>query len=103
MDSRTMAELRHCSLFSGVGGFDVGVGQAGMATVMVCDSDPAARAVLRKRFQDIRYRKSVDELVSLPNCDLLTAGWPCQDLSQAGMTAGIRGAQSNLVKHVFRL
>jgi DNA (cytosine-5)-methyltransferase 1 len=95
--------LRHCSLFSGIGGFDLGLGQAGIETVMVCENDPAARAVLKKRFGDVRYRKSVDSLESLPHCELLTAGWPCQDLSQAGMTAGITGPQSNLIRHVFRL
>jgi DNA (cytosine-5)-methyltransferase 1 len=98
-----MAKFRHCSLFSGIGGFDVGLAQAGIETVMVCENDAAARAVLKKRFGDVRYRKSVDRLGSLPSCELLTAGWPCQDLSQAGMTAGINGARSNLIKHVFQV
>jgi len=98
-----MPTLRHCSLFSGIGGFDLGLGQAGIETVMVCEKDSAARAVLKRRFGDVRYRKRVDRLESFPNCELLTAGWPCQDLSQAGMTAGITGAQSNLIKHVFRI
>jgi DNA (cytosine-5)-methyltransferase 1 len=93
--------VRHCSLFTGIGGFDVGLGRAGIETVMVCDNDPTARAVLKKHFGDIRYRKSVDRLGALPTCDLLTAGWPCQDLSQAGKTAGITGSRSNLIKHVF--
>jgi DNA (cytosine-5)-methyltransferase 1 len=97
-----MPKLRHCSLFTGIGGFDLGFHQAGIETVMVCENDIAARAVLKKRFGDVRYRKSVDKLGSLPNCELLSAGWPCQDLSQAGMTAGITGNQSNLIKHVFR-
>jgi DNA (cytosine-5)-methyltransferase 1 len=39
----------------------------------------------------------------LPNCDVLTAGWPCQDLSQAGSMAGIEGKSSRLVNEVFRL
>jgi DNA (cytosine-5)-methyltransferase 1 len=101
--SRGVVKLRHCSLFSGIGGFDVGLGQAGIETVMVCENDPAARAVLKKRLGDVRYRKSVARLGSLPSCELLTAGWPCQDLSQAGMMAGITGVQSNLIKHVFQL
>lgn len=44
------------------------------------------------------------ELADLPgDVDLLTAGFPCQDLSQAGLTAGIAGARSSLVGQVFRL
>jgi len=98
-----MPELRHCSLFSGIGGFDVGLGQAGIETVMICENDSDARAVLKEHFANVRYRKSVEKLGSLPNCQLLSAGWPCQDLSQAGMTAGISGVRSNMIKHVFRL
>lgn len=40
---------------------------------------------------------------SLPECEILTAGFPCQDLSQAGTLAGINGTKSGLVEHVFRL
>ena len=39
----------------------------------------------------------------LPECDLVAAGFPCQDLSQAGRTAGIGGRNSGLVKRVFEL
>lgn len=95
--------MRHCSLFSGIGGFDVGLDKAGIETVMVCDNDPAARSVLKRRFGHVPDRKNVDQLDRLPDCELLSAGWPCQDLSQAGRTAGITGTQSNLIKHVFRV
>lgn len=40
---------------------------------------------------------------SLPECEILTAGFPCQDLSPAGTLAGINGTKSGLVEHVFRL
>src|SRR5262249_8306830 len=39
----------------------------------------------------------------LPDADLIAAGFPCQDLSQAGQMAGIRGSKSSLVKEIFRL
>jgi DNA (cytosine-5)-methyltransferase 1 len=95
--------MRVVSLFSGIGGFEAGFARAGFKTVLMCESDPAARAVLEKRFPDIEIRKDVNRMRSLPACDILTAGWPCQDLSQAGRTAGISGLRSSLVGEVFRL
>jgi DNA (cytosine-5)-methyltransferase 1 len=95
--------MRVASLFSGIGGFEAGLAKVGFKTVLMCESDPLAQAVLRKRFPEIEIRNDVKQMRSLPNCDILTAGWPCQDLSQAGRTAGIAGLRSNLVSEVFRL
>jgi DNA (cytosine-5)-methyltransferase 1 len=53
---------------------------------------------------DVPCKRDVRELATLPgDVDLLVAGFPCQDLSQAGLTAGIGGARSSLVGEVFRL
>src|SRR5689334_13007656 len=95
--------MRVVSLFSGIGGFEAGLAKSGFETVLVCESDPAARAVLMKQFPDVEIRKDVCKMRSLPNCDILTAGWPCQDLSQAGRTAGISGLRSSLIGEVFRI
>src|ERR1700722_20349449 len=95
--------LRVCSLFSGIGGFELGLQSAGYETVLICDNDPAAQAVLKRRFPDLHLRKDITSMRSLPKCDLLTAGWPCQDLSQAGSMAGIEGKSSRLIGEVFRL
>ena len=51
----------------------------------------------------MEIQSDVTTLEGLPACDLVAAGFPCQDLSQAGRTAGITGSQSSLVEHVFRL
>ena len=65
---------------------------------------PASRAVLEARFPDVEYRDDVQKLRSLPgNVDLVCAGFPCQDLSQAGRTAGLSGLRSGLIGEVFRL
>jgi DNA (cytosine-5)-methyltransferase 1 len=95
--------MRVVSLFSGIGGFEAGLAKAGFKTVLMCESDPAARAVLQKRFPEIDIRKDVTKMRSLPRCEVLTAGWPCQDLSQAGRTAGVSGNRSSLISEVFRL
>lgn len=95
--------MKACSLFSGIGGFEVGFDQAGIETTLVCDNDPAALAVLKARFPDISREQDIALMRSLPSCDILTAGWPCQDLSQAGKMVGADGRRSGMVRHVFRL
>lgn len=96
--------MQIAALFAGIGGMELGLHQAGHQTMMTCEIwDPAVR-VLAHRFPFVVNHSDVSELRSLPaTTDLLTAGFPCQDLSQAGMTAGIDGRRSGLVGHVFRL
>lgn len=90
-------------LFAGIGGFELGFRRAGIDAVMLCENDPAARSVLTARFPDVCLTDDVCELKALPKADLLAAGFPCTDLSQAGRTAGIFGRQSGLVEQIFRL
>jgi DNA (cytosine-5)-methyltransferase 1 len=98
-----MGEKTAVSLFSGIGGFEVGLAAAGTSTSLMCEKDPTARAVLRDRFPNIEIVDDIVDLAVLPECSILVGGWPCQDLSQAGRMAGIEGLQSGLVSHVFRL
>jgi DNA (cytosine-5)-methyltransferase 1 len=58
---------------------------------------------LERHFPDATIAEDVRALDRLSRCDLVAAGFPCQDISQAGGTSGIRGKQSSLVKEVFRL
>jgi DNA (cytosine-5)-methyltransferase 1 len=95
--------LTVAGLFAGIGGIEAGLHRAGHRTVLLCESAPAAQRVLRERFGDVALVGDVRELIGLPEVDLCTAGFPCQDLSQAGRTAGIRGDNSGLVTEVFRL
>lgn len=90
-------------LFAGIGGIEVGLHRAGYRTEFLCEWDESARLVLAEHFRDTPVARDVAELDAIPSVDLLTAGFPCQDLSQAGHTAGIRGKRSGLVDHVFRL
>lgn len=94
--------MRAVGLFSGIGGFELGLQRAGIATDLLCEWwDPAA-SVLRRRF-DADVLGDIRELSSLPATDVVTAGFPCTDLSQVGRTAGIEGNASGLVREVFRL
>jgi DNA (cytosine-5)-methyltransferase 1 len=95
--------LRVAGLFAGVGGFELGLHLAGHRCVLLCEIDEGARAVLAAHFPGVALHGDVRQLRGLPPVDLVAAGFPCQDLSQAGKTAGIGGAQSGLVAEVFRL
>jgi DNA (cytosine-5)-methyltransferase 1 len=96
--------MRIAGLFAGIGGFELGMHRAGHDTALVCDVLPTSRAVLQARFPGIEYRDDITQLRSLPaDVDLICAGFPCQDLSQAGRTAGLDGERSGLIGEVFRL
>jgi DNA (cytosine-5)-methyltransferase 1 len=90
-------------LFAGIGGIERGLHLAGHRSELLCEIDEGARAVLAAHFPGVPLSKDVRDLPELPAVDLVAAGFPCQDLSQAGKTAGIKGANSGLVGEVFRL
>lgn len=91
-------------LFAGVGGIEAGLHRAGYSTRFLCEIDDAACKVLETRFPGVEIRRDVTTLRSIPTgIDVLTAGFPCQDLSQAGRTRGLDGARSSLIAEVFRL
>ncbi len=101
-----MCKLQTVGLFAGIGGIELGLARAGHHAIELCEIDKGARAVLSARFpgvalvDDVRSHSS--GLRRLPSStSLLTAGFPCQDLSQAGKTAGIAGARSGLIDEVF--
>jgi DNA (cytosine-5)-methyltransferase 1 len=91
------------ALFAGIGGIETGLQRAGMHTVYLCEWWPPARAVLERRFPGVPIDTDVRRVRSLPRVDLVTAGFPCTDLSQAGRTAGIDGSQSGHVRKALAL
>jgi len=96
--------LRIAGLFAGIGGFELGLARAGHRAILFCENWSPAVAVLASRFPEIPRVGDVRGLRDLPSeTELLCAGFPCQDLSQAGRTAGIEGARSGLVGELFRL
>lgn len=96
--------FRISGLFSGIGGLELGFHRSGHESLILCEIEDGAAAVLRHRFPDVPVRHDVTKLKSLPKAtELVTAGFPCQDLTWSGRTQGIDGSRSRLVHEVFRL
>lgn len=85
------------SLFSGIGGFDLGFSRAGMTIVAMCEKDHAARSVAHRHFPEATMHNDVREVhIERGTIDLLCGGFPCQDLSTAGKRQGLAGDRSGL-------
>lgn len=98
--------LRVGSLFSGIGGLELGFERAGMQTVFQVEIDPYAQRVLAKHWPHVPRFSDVREVGAhnLPECDVLCGGFPCQDISQAGNRLGIdEGERSGLWREFARL
>lgn len=99
------ASYRLNSFFAGIGGFDVGFERAGIVPVYCCEKDLYCRSVLKKHWPDAIYHADVTKVDadSLPDAEVWSGGFPCQDVSVArGWLGrdGLRGARSGLF-HAF--
>lgn len=95
--------MRALSLCSGVGGLDLAVeALTGAKTAFCADNDPVAAAVLAARFPDAMNLGDITAVdwaafaAEHPGIDIITAGFPCQDISNAGRRAGISGERSGI-------
>src|SRR5512139_1947664 len=101
--------MRVLDLFSGIGGFSLGLERAGMRTVAFCEIEPFCRAVLRKHWPDIPIYEDVRSLTAERlaadgiSVDVICGGFPCQDISVAGKGAGIEGGRSGLWSEYARI
>lgn len=102
--------MRVLDLFSGIGGFSLGLERAGMTTVAFCEIEEFPRKVLKKHWPDVPIYEDVRELTAerieddgIGPIDVICSGFPCQDLSIAGHQKGISGERSGLWSEVARL
>lgn len=91
-------------LFAGIGGFELAFSQVGLDTEMLVEVDSAANLVLASQFPDVEMHTDIFDLINLPSStSILTAGFPCQNLSMAGDKSGIEGSKSGVVRKMFEL
>lgn len=106
---RERAAVKVLDLFSGIGGFSLGLENAGFETVAFCEIDKKARAVLAKHWPNVKVFEDVTQLTKEKldehgiSVDVICGGFPCQDLSVAGKGAGLEGARSGLWFEFHRL
>lgn len=92
-------------LFSGIGGFTRGLDRAGFQTVAFCEIDPDRRADLASIWPGVPIFDDVRTLSisQIGPVDVITGGFPCQDISTAGKKAGIHGERTGLFSEIVRL
>ncbi len=105
-----MNKLRVLDLFSGIGGFSLGLERTGgFETVAFCEIEEFPRRVLAKHWPEVPCYRDVRELTADRLAadgiavDVIAGGFPCQDLSTAGTGRGLRGERSGLWSEYARL
>jgi len=105
------SNLTAVSLFAGVGGFDLAMQRQGIKVTAAVEIDKKASEVLAKRFPDTKLFDDVKEVTGeqlratgfIPERGIITGGFPCQDLSIAGLRKGLAGERSGLFHEIIRL
>jgi DNA (cytosine-5)-methyltransferase 1 len=105
-----MAKLRLLDLFSGIGGFSLGLERSGyFRTVAFCEIEPFPRRVLKKHWPDVPLYEDVRTLTADAlrrdgiSVDAICGGFPCTDISEAGLRGGINTDRSGLWFEYLRL
>ena len=101
--------MRVLDLFAGIGGFTLGLERAGFETVAFCEIEPYAQKVLAKHWPGVPIYDDVRQLTAERlirdgiGVDVITGGFPCQDVSASGRKAGIDGERSGLYRELLRI
>ena len=95
--------MRVGSLFSGIGGLDLGLERAGMEVVWQVENDEFCQRVLAWHWPDVARFRDVRDCHALPPVDLIAGGFPCQEISRSGVRTGLAGKHSGLWTEFARI
>ena len=100
--------LNVLDIFSGIGGFSIGLEAASMQTVAFCEINPFCQKILTRHWPSVPIFSDIttihkEDLKALPTIDVIAGGFPCQDISVAGKQKGITAKRSGLWKEFARL
>lgn len=95
--------MTHGSLFSGIGGFELGAQMNNIPTLWNCEIEGFQRTILKQVFPDTKQYEDIKELSKPEYVDIISGGFPCQDISIAGKGEGITGSRSGLWNEMFRI
>jgi len=96
--------MKALDLFSGIGGFSLGMELCGIETVQFCEISLYCQRILRKHWPGIPIHEDIRSLNYDGEIDIITGGFPCQDISLAnsGKMAGIAGKKSGLWSEFYK-
>ena len=97
--------MKVLDLFSGIGGFSLGLERAGFETVAFCEIDPFCQKVLKKHWPDVPIYEDIREVDfnEFKGVDIISGGFPCTDASTAQENrTGTTGARTGLYREVIR-
>ena len=100
--------LNVLDIFSGIGGFSIGLEAASMQTVAFCEINPFCQKILTRHWPSVPIFPDItiihkEDLKAFPSIDVIAGGFPCQDISVAGKQKGITAKRSGLWKEFVRL
>lgn len=96
-------KLTHGSLFSGIGGFENGAEMAGIETLWNCEIEKYQGKILELRFPNAERHTDITKATGFRYVDIISGGFPCQDISLAGKREGIKGKRSGLWSEMCRI
>ena len=93
------------SLFDGIGGFPLAAIRNGIKPLWACEIEPVPISITKRHFPDMEHLGDVKKIngAEIEPVDIITFGSPCQDLSNAGLRAGLEGSRSGLFFNAIRI
>lgn len=96
--------MTHGSLFSGIEGFGLGAALVGIKTIWSCECEDYPIQIIKKNFgKDHDINRDIRTYSKPPPTDIISGGFPCQDISIAGKGVGITGSRSGLWSEMYRI